>query len=61
MLNASRLLKLRFDTISRRYVGDVLIVGPDGRERTVSTAVHGLPSWSLERVTRMLIGAARAA
>ncbi len=58
---ASRLLALRFDAISRRYVGDVLLVGPDGREQTVSASVHGQPGWSMERVARMLIGAARMA
>jgi hypothetical protein len=58
---AARLLALSFDSVSRRYVGDVLLVGPDGHEHLVSTAVHGQPSWSMERVARMLIGAARMA
>ena len=61
MHSLSRLLSLRFDTITRRYVGEVLLVGPDGAEKMVSAAVHGLPGWPMERVARKLIGAARMA
>jgi hypothetical protein len=61
MHSATRLLALRFDAITRRYIGEVLLVGPDGSERTVSSAVHGMPGLPLERVARKLIGAARLA
>lgn len=58
---AARLLALTFDAVSRRYVGDVLLTGADGREHLVSASVHGQPGWPMERVARMLIGAARMA
>jgi hypothetical protein len=59
MQPVTRLLALRFDTVSRRYVGDVALTRTDGSERTVRASVIGHPGWSLERVARQLIGAAR--
>jgi hypothetical protein len=55
----TRILALRFDAISRRYIGDVALFRQDGSERTVRASVIGHPGWPLERVARQLIGAAR--
>ncbi len=55
----TRLVMLRFDTVTRRYIGDVAVTRPDGREETVRASVVGHPGWAHERVARLLIGAAR--
>jgi hypothetical protein len=55
----TRLQMLRFDPVSRRYTGEVALTRADGSERTVCASVLGHPGWPLERVARMLIGAAR--
>lgn len=59
MQSISRLLTLRYDVVSRRYIGEVAVVRPDGTEGTVRTSVVGHPGWPHERIARMLIGAAR--
>ena len=59
MQSISRLLALRYDVVSRRYIGDVAVVRPDGAEATVRATVVGHPGWPHERIARMLIGAAR--
>jgi len=59
MHSVSRLRSLRFDPVSRRYIGQVAVIRADGREETVSASVMGLPGWPLERVARQLMGAAR--
>ena len=56
---ATRLQMLRFDPVSRRYTGVVALTRADGSERMVRASVLGHSGWPLERVTRMLIGAAR--
>jgi hypothetical protein len=61
MQTLNRLLTVRFDTVSRRYIGEVLMTRFDGSEEAVTSSVIGTPGWPLERVARMLIGAARAA
>jgi hypothetical protein len=50
---------LRFDPVSRRYTGEVAFTRADGSERAVRASVLGHPGWPLERIARMLIGAAR--
>jgi hypothetical protein len=59
MQPVTRVLALRFDTVSRRYTGDVALAKNDGSERMVRASVIGHPGWTLERVARQLIGAAR--
>ncbi|MDH3264456.1 MAG: hypothetical protein OEM24_10705 [Paracoccaceae bacterium] len=59
MHTVTRLQMLRFDPVSRRYTGDIALTRADGTERTVRATVLGNPGWPLERVARMLIGAAR--
>lgn len=55
----TRLQMLRFDPVSRRYTGEVALVRADGSEGTVRASVLGHPGWPLERIARMLMGAAR--
>ena len=55
----SRLLTVRFDTVTRRFIGVVALTRTDGSEETVRASVVGHPAWPLERVARLLMGAAR--
>lgn len=55
----TRLLELRFDAASRRYIGAVSVILPDGREEIMSASVLGSPGWPLERIARQLLGKAR--
>ena len=55
----TRIQMLGFDPVSRRYTGEVAFTCADGSERSVRASVLGHPSWPLERIARMLIGAGR--
>lgn len=59
MHTVTRLFALHFDTVSRRYTGEVAVVRPDGREERVEASILGHPGWAHERIARQLIGAAR--
>lgn len=59
MHSVTRLETLRFDPVSRRYVGDVALTRADGSRHLVRASVLGNPGWPMERVARMLMGAAR--
>lgn len=59
MHTVTRLQTLRFDPVSRRYTGYVALTRADGTRHTVRASVLGNPGWPLERIARMLIGAAR--
>jgi hypothetical protein len=59
MHSVTRLKMFQFDPLSRRFTGIVSFTRMDGTERAVRAAVIGHPGWPLERIARMLIGAAR--
>lgn len=55
----TRMHTVSFDTVSRRYHGEVALTRPDGSQLAVEASVIGHPQWPLERVARQLLGAAR--
>lgn len=58
MHSVSRLLAVRFDTVSRRYTGQVAMTDARGNPVRVEASVIGHPRWPIERIARLLIGAA---
>lgn len=59
MHSVTRLETLRFDPVARRYTGEVALTRTDGTRHTVRASVVGQPGWPVERVARLLLGAAR--
>ncbi len=57
--STSRVIAMRFDAVTRRFVGDVSLTRADGTVETVRASVVGNARWPMERAARMLIGAAR--